>query len=125
MLSPETIRQFNDAMVKEIQKAQAVWLHTFYATMIPRELFNEAAQNHLERARKWSKEQGFSVHCYKTSTGGFTEIHKGGVVVASFEPKRHQGPVHAQLSFKASVLGRPIPIAAFTQLLDEKPPTAP
>lgn len=104
----------------EILKNKAAWLHAFYATLIPTELFNEAAQENYARARTYAQKQGYSIHEYKTRTGGLTEIHKDGLIVASFEPYLTPGGEKVQLGFHASVLGKQVPVASLTKDLSHK-----
>lgn len=116
-MTPANAAIFDAWITAEILKAKAVWLHAFYKTFLPLDLYNEAAAGKLDKPRAYAKEQGFSIHEYTSAHGGETQIHKADLIVAKFKPVLTPFEDRVQLSFEATVLGKQVPVADLTRHL--------
>lgn len=117
-METETRQQIDAWIIEQILLAKATFLHAFYATMLPRHIYNEAAKDNLEKPMAYAKAEGFTVHEYNSAYGGETQIWKAGVIVAKFKPMLVDGPDgHKVMTFDATVLGKKVPCASLTESL--------
>lgn len=109
------LEQLKEAFAAEIVKAKTRFVHICLAAIMPKELYDLAAQdNQMQRCEAWAKAEGYTWH----EVIGETRLLKNGLIVARFQPVI-EGPVeNRKCVFFANVLGKAVNVATQNPLLN-------
>lgn len=111
----QNIANLEAAFAQEILKAKVRFVHIALAAIMPKELYDLAAQdNQMQRCEAWAKAEGY----YWEEGPGETRLKKGDLVVGRFRPVVTGPTDKRRCVFFANVLGKKVNVAAENPLLN-------